>query len=393
MSLLEVYSRALRYLAPAKRRVLLICLANIVLAMVSVAEPILFGRVIDSISDKQDVMPTLAFWAGLGMFNIIAFVLVARGADRLAHERRAAVLTESFERVVAMPLAWHHERGTSNALHTLLRATEAMFSLWLEFLRQHLSTAVALILLVPTAMSMDLRMSPVLLLLGVLYIAIGRLVMRKTKEGQHAVEGHHQKVFSHVSDSVSNVSVLQSYNRVAEETQALRSYTSNLIAAQNPVLDWWALANALHRLASTISMMIVLLIGALLVTHGQLRIGDIIAFTGFATLLISRLDQITNFVNQISNARAKLDEFYKLEDDWVRRREPEGLREIGQRHRPCALRSCRLRPSRTAATGFQKSRSRSRPARPSPSSGLPAPARPPSSTCCSAFSTRATAAS
>ena len=41
------------------------------------------------------------------------------------------------------------------------------FSLWLEFMRQHLSTAVALMLLVPTAMSLDLRMSMVLVVLGV----------------------------------------------------------------------------------------------------------------------------------------------------------------------------------------------------------------------------------
>ena len=52
----------------------------------------------------------------------------------------------------------------------------------------------------------------------------------------------------------------------------------------------------------------------LLVTHGQLRIGDIIAFTGFATLLISRLDQMSAFANQIFEARAKLEDFYQLED-------------------------------------------------------------------------------
>ncbi|MET0943629.1 MAG: glucan ABC transporter ATP-binding protein/ permease [Mesorhizobium sp.] len=328
MSLFEVYLRALRHLAPAKRRVLLICAANVVLAMVSVAEPILFGRIIDAISDKRDVIPTLAFWVGLGMFNIVAFVLVARGADRLAHERRASVLTESFERVITMPLSWHHQRGTSHALHTLLRAVEALFSLWLEFMRQHLSTAVALLLLVPTSISLDLRMSAVLLCLGVLYVAIGRLVMRKTKDGQMSVERHYHRVFSHVSDSIGNVSVLQSYNRISQETKTLQEYTQQLIKAQYPVLDWWAIASALHRLASTISMMVVLLIGALLVTHGQLRIGDIVAFTGFAALLISRLDQITAFVNQVFEARSKLEDFYALEAAWAVGREPEGLREL-----------------------------------------------------------------
>ena len=326
MSLLEVYWRALGYLGAAKRKVLLICAANIALAGITIAEPILFGRVIDSISSKTDVGPTLLLWAGLGVFNIIAFVLVARGADRLAHARRGALLSESFERVISMPLSWHHERGTSNALHTLLRAVETLFGLWLEFMRTHLSTAVAMVLLIPTALALDVRMSLVLLALGAAYVAIGRLVMRKTKEGQASIERNYHKVFAHVTDSVNNVSVLQSYNRIGQETEALRGYVHDLLRAQNPVLDWWALASAMHRLASTISMMVVLLIGAYLVTHGELRVGEIVAFTGFASLLISRLDQISAFVNQIFEARVRLIEFYKLEDDAAEVQEPDGLK-------------------------------------------------------------------
>ncbi|MBB6407803.1 glucan ABC transporter ATP-binding protein/ permease [Mesorhizobium sangaii] len=328
MTLLQIYWRALGYLAADRKRVALICSANIALAIIAILEPIMFGRVIDAISERGSVFATLALWAGLGAFNIVAFVLVARGADRFAHKRRSEVLCQSFERVITMPLAWHHQRGTSNALHTLLRAVETLFSLWLEFMRQHLSTAVALFLLIPTAISMDLRMSMVLLALGVLYVGIGRLVMKRTKEGQAAVERHYHKVFAHVTDSVSNVAVLQSYNRLGHEADTLRRYVKNLLDAQNPVLDWWAMANALHRLSSTISMMVVLLIGAYLVTHGQLRIGDVIAFTGFATLLIARLDQMSAFANQISEARAKLEDFYHLEDSAADSAEPDGLRDL-----------------------------------------------------------------
>jgi len=328
VSLLEVYSRALWYLTAEGRRVAFICIANVVLAMVTIAEPVLFGRIIDSIAEKNDFFPTLALWAGMGVFNIVAFVLVARGADRLAHQRRATVLAEAFERVITMPLSWHHQRGTSQALHTLLRAVEALFGLWLEFMRQHLSTVVALVLLVPTALSLDVRMSFVLIALGVVYVGVGRLVMKKTKQGQAAVEQHYHRVFSHVSDSVSNVAVLQSYNRIGQETKALQDYTRDLIKAQFPVLDWWALASALHRLASTISMMVVLIIGALLVSRGELRIGDIVAFTGFAGLLIARLDQMTAFINQVFDARAKLEDFYRLEDAVADRHEAADLAEL-----------------------------------------------------------------
>jgi ATP-binding cassette subfamily B protein len=328
VSLLEVYWRALGYLGAEKRKVFLICAANVALAMIAIAEPVLFGRVIDAISGKADVVPTLVVWAGLGVFNIVAFVLVARSADRTAHALRGQVLADSFERVISMPLSWHQERGASNALHTLLRAVETLFGLWLEFMRTHLSTAVALILLVPTAISMDWRMSMVLAGLGVAYVGIGRLVMRKTKEGQSSVERNYHNVFSHVTDSVNNVSVLQSYNRVSLETAALRSHVRELLAAQNPVLDWWAVASALNRLASTISMMVVLLIGAYLVSIGEMKVGNIVAFTGFAALLISRLDQISAFVNQIFEARVRLVDFYKLEDDSAHELEAEDLKSL-----------------------------------------------------------------
>jgi ATP-binding cassette subfamily B protein len=326
--LFQVYARALQYLAVHKVRVSAIVVANIVLAVITIAEPILFGRIIDAITSKQTVTPMLLMWAALGVFNTIAFVLVAREADRLAHTRRSTLITEAFGRIISMPLSWHTQRGTSNALHTLLRACETLFGLWLEFMRQHLATAVALTLLVPTAFAMDVRLSLVLVVLGVLYVVVGKFVMTRTKEGQASVEDHYHTVFSHVSDSISNVSVVHSYNRIEAETRELKNFTQKLISAQLPVLDWWALASALNRMASTISMMAILVIGTFLVQKGELGIGDVIAFIGFAGLLIGRLDQMKAFVTQIFEARAKLEDFFVLEDSVREREEPADAGEL-----------------------------------------------------------------
>ncbi|WP_154720298.1 glucan ABC transporter ATP-binding protein/ permease [Ciceribacter sp. T2.26MG-112.2] len=328
MSLFQVYIKALKYLSAYRFRVSLVVIANIVLAMITIIEPILFGRIIDAISEKGDAKTMLIAWGGFGVFNTIAYVLVAREADRLAHGRRADLLTEAFGRIISMPLSWHHQRGTSNALHTLLRASETLFGLWLEFMRTHLATAVALALLIPTAFSMDWRLSSVLVVLSVLYILIGKTVMNRTKEGQASVESHYHTVFSHVSDSISNVSVLHSYNRIEAETRALKQYAQQLLAAQYPVLDWWAIASALNRIASTVSMLIILVIGTILVQNGELKVGDIIAFTGFAGLLIGRLDQMRQFATQIFEARSKLEDFYRLEDAVQEREEPAGAAEL-----------------------------------------------------------------
>ncbi|AQX21207.1 ATP-binding cassette, subfamily B [Bartonella sp. CDC_skunk] len=325
MSLFKIYARVLSYLNKEKNASILICSANVTLAIITIIEPILFGHVIDAIADKSGIISTLIMWVGFGVFNIIAYVLVARSADRLAHRRRLTVLIESFERIIAMPLIWHQQRGTSNALHTLLRAIDSMSTIWLDFMRQHLSTLAALLVLVPIAFKMNWRLSIVLLVLAIIYVLIARLVMQKTKDGQAAVERYHHNLFKHVSDSISNVSIVQSYNRILEETSTLHQHAADLLKAQNPVLNWWALASGLNRMASTISIVCVLILGAFFVTKGQVRVGEVVAFVGFAQLMINRLDQISNFINLAISSQAKLKDFFEMEDSTVHINTPENL--------------------------------------------------------------------
>jgi glucan exporter ATP-binding protein len=313
MTLAGVYLRSLSYLSAYRWKVSAVVVANIALAAVAVLEPVLFGRIIDAVSGGHGVSEVLSMWGALAAFNVVAFVLVSRQADRLAHACRAELLANSYTRLISMPLAWHHKRGNSNVLHTLLRASDTLFGLWLEFMRSHLSTAVALCLLVPTAIAMDPRLSAVLLALGVVYWLVQSVVMKKTKAGQAAVEGHYHSVFSHISDTIGNVSVLQSYDRVQTETQSLRAHISNLLSAQLPVLDWWAFASALNRMASTLSMLVTLVVGTVLVRRGEMTVGEIIAFIGFANLLIGKLELIRGFVTQIFEARSKLEDFLTLD--------------------------------------------------------------------------------
>ncbi len=328
MSLLNIYWKSLQYLGAEKRATVFICAVNVALALTMLFEPLLMGLVIQAIADKADVWLPLTQLAAVGLFHIGANVLVAREADRLAHRRKLAVLTESYNRVISMPLSWHHQRGTSNAMHTLLRAIETLFGLWLEFMRTHLATAVALMGLIPLALAQDWRLASVLAVLGAVYVLVSRFVTAKTKDGQAQVERHHITAFSHVTDSMGNISVLQSYNRIDEETRALQSYAKQLLAAQYPVLNWWALAAGINRMASTISILVVLALGAHFVIQGEMLVGQVVSFIGFATLLIGRLDQLSAFVNQIFAARAKLEDFFEMEASAAYAVEPKSAHDI-----------------------------------------------------------------
>src|SRR5437868_15469047 len=115
MNFVRLYGRVLALLGPEARLGWLLALANVLLAAAQFAEPVLFGRIIDTMVRAQaastvpsfaDLTPLLAAWVAFGLFTIGCSVLVALHADRLSHRRRQAVLASYFEHVLQLPLSF-----------------------------------------------------------------------------------------------------------------------------------------------------------------------------------------------------------------------------------------------------------------------------------------------
>src|SRR5947207_4000864 len=92
MNLIRLYGRVLEQLGPAARLAWLLAIANVALATAQFAEPILFGRVVDTLPSTRDagnasawphLLMLLLIWAGFGVFTIVCSTLVALYADRL----------------------------------------------------------------------------------------------------------------------------------------------------------------------------------------------------------------------------------------------------------------------------------------------------------------------
>ena len=178
-----IYARSLRLLAAERGQAVLLAVAGMAVAVVQLAEPILFGRVIDALAAGRAAFRDIGIWAALGLFDIGASVVVAVAADRLAHRRRLAAMGEAFERAITLPVSYHARRGTGAVVRTILAGTDALFAAWLSFLRSQLTAVVSILILIPTALRMDARMAAILGLLAVLYVAINALVLRRTRAG------------------------------------------------------------------------------------------------------------------------------------------------------------------------------------------------------------------
>src|ERR1700750_2885719 len=114
MKLLRLYARVIGLLSREAGLAWTLAVANLALACAQFAEPVLFGRVIDTLSHAQagvplvwaTLMTLLLAWLAFGIFNIICSTLVALYADKLAHRQRHCVLNDYFEHVLQLPLAY-----------------------------------------------------------------------------------------------------------------------------------------------------------------------------------------------------------------------------------------------------------------------------------------------
>ena len=311
-SLLRVYGRALALLSEERRVVLLLVVANVGLGLVQLAEPILFGRVVDALGNGGPVFRLIGLWAVIGIGGIAASVTVALYADRLAHRRRTAAMAAAFERAITLPLSYHARAGSGRVVRTMLSGTDALFMIWLSFFREHLAAIVGIACLVPTALYMDVRLALLLAALAAVYVTVNLVVVRRTQAGQMAVERHHQDVFGRVGDVIGNVTVVQSYARLAAETSQLQGMMRQMLAAQYPVLTWWALLTILTRASATVVMVVIFAVGAVLAQRGEITVGEIVSFIGFANLLIGRLDQLTGFLGRFFVQAPTVDAFFEL---------------------------------------------------------------------------------
>lgn len=314
MTIFEIYKRAILMLTPERRLAILLTLASMALACVQLAEPVLFGWVVDALTKGQGAFGLIGLWAALGLLGILAGVVVAIFADRLAHRRRLAAMSEAFERAIALPLSYHAERGSGAVNNTIVRGTNELFWVWLGVMREQMTALTGVLLLIPTAISIDGRMTAILATLAVVYTALNLYVVRRTRTDQEKVETYHSDVTGRVVDVLGNVTVVQSYTRLGAESQALKAVMGNLLSAQYPVLTWWGILTILQRAAATIAMVSIFAIGALLASRGQLTVGEIVSFVAFANLLIGKLDQISGFFVRVQQAAPALGNFFELID-------------------------------------------------------------------------------
>ena len=317
MSLPRLYIRVLELLGKEARLGWILAAANLLLAAAQFAEPVLFGRIVDTLSGKSangSAWPLLGAWAAFGLFTILSSAWVALQADRLAHRQRQAVLSSYFEHILQLPMTFHTGNHSGKLMKVMLGGTDALWRLWLGFFREHFAAILSVVVLLPLALYLNWRLAILLFLLCVVFTALTTFVVRKTYGLQSEVEQHYSDLSARASDALGNVALVQSFVRIDDEVQGLRLVASQLLAVQMPVLSWWALVTVITRASTTITVLAIFALGIALHSQNLTSVGEIVTFVAFATMLIQKLEQVVSFINNVFMEAPRLVEFFNVLD-------------------------------------------------------------------------------
>ncbi|TMK02600.1 MAG: glucan ABC transporter ATP-binding protein/ permease [Alphaproteobacteria bacterium] len=323
MKLLRIYFRVLALLGREGRLAWALAVANLALASAMFVEPILFGRIVDTLANAQprvsqiawrDLMLLVGAWVAFGLFIIVCSTLVALHADRLAHRQYQVVRTMFFEHVLQLPLSYHTGSHSGRLVKVMITGTNTLWALWLSFFREHFASIISLIVLLPLTLFINWRYGLLLILLCTVFGVVIALVVRKVEQLQSTVEGHYTDVAERTSDALGNIALVQSFTRIEAEVSGMRKMGEEVLRAQIPVLSWWAVTTVITRTSTTLTMLSILVLGVWFYLRGQTSVGEIVMFMSFATLLIGKLDQAVHFANEIVMDAPRLAEFFDVLD-------------------------------------------------------------------------------
>src|SRR6202166_1663277 len=323
MKFLRLYLRVLELLGREARLGWVLAIANVALASAIFVEPILFGRIIDTLANAQGHLAELSWpnlmllvgaWTGFGLFSILCGAMVALHADRLSHRQRQVVMTDYFEHVLQLPASYHDTFHSGRLMKVMLTGTNALWGLWLWFFRENLTAFISLIILLPLTLALNWRYGLLLILLCGIFTVLIALVLGKSEQMQRKVEQYYSDVAERTSDTLGNVALVQSFARIEIEVSGLRKVGDMLLSAQMPVLSWWAAAAVLTRTSTTLTLLAILIAGIWFYLNDLTTVGEIVMFMGFAALLINRLEQAVHFANRMLMEAPRLTEFFEVLD-------------------------------------------------------------------------------
>lgn len=320
MTYADLFRHAIRLLTPFRAPALALVCANGIIGLLSLAEPIVLGMMIDAFSDAalrgkggaSSVTPLFLLWAILGAATVAISFFAGLHADKMSQRLRMHSIDEYTKRVLHLPIAHHERNPPSHAFQTLLDGTNTIWVLSFSFFRDNCASLVMLIMLCPVLLILNWRLAVPLILLVVTVYIIFSVALFYAEHAQTEADKRNSRILTRAADLLAHTKLISVFDMARQETDRLKEMQKEYLQIQEPLLTFWAGIVTAGRAASTISILVVFGIGFWLITKNLATLGEVVSSAFIAQIAISRLDAVSVFLSTVFQQKPKLETYFEL---------------------------------------------------------------------------------
>ncbi|MEU4833122.1 ABC transporter ATP-binding protein [Streptosporangium sp. NPDC023615] len=291
------------------------CVFAIVAAVCEVATIGLFGFIVDEVLSRQDLgafwMPALA-WLGLaavaGLVSFAGAYLTSVGGERFLLRLRDRV----FEHVQTLTPDFFDNRRLGDLMARLTDDIEAIEELVGTGLVKLFTTLASVVFFSAAAFYVRWDLALLTFLLVPAFLIVSKMFAGRFRTAAARERLSNGTMNSVIEESLSNQSLVQSYNRQGAEAERLHSEGRTWLRA-NVAQAWLSsLYGPVVQVIETVCLIAILGFGAWEIASGRLTIGGLLAFAAYLAYLYPAVQSLGQIALTVSEAAAGSDRVIEI---------------------------------------------------------------------------------
>lgn len=265
-------------------------------------------------------LPMFFFAIGGILFSLIISELlnVSRGrvmatvSSQIAADLRKLV----YEKIQNLSLGFLTSQRAGDIMNRVTADTNRIRRLIQEFFTTAVYQIMMLIAITALLLSTDWRLALIVLIpapfVAYLQLMTWRVFVRRLFRKQWRI---FDKANSYLHDVLSGIRVVKTFGKEEREIKKFRQHNIEYASAAYQSEKVYSFLTPISTYLLQMGTYLVLLVGANMILNGNLTLGELVQFTGYATMLFGPLAWLMNMPRWIANAVIAIDRIFSVIDE------------------------------------------------------------------------------
>jgi len=317
VSVRDVFRRFWPYAKPYRRWLPLILLMAAVGPAIEAATVWMYKILVDDVLVPGDF--GLLLWVVLGYLGLTLVSSVVSFIDDCVSEWVGgsfvvALRTDLFRHLHSLPLGFFERRQLGDLMARVTDDVEEIEALLLSGVASTLSSIFQLIFFVSILFYLEWRLALISLFVVPLFWFTARSFSRRIKRAAREERRRSGSISAVAEESLSNVALVQAYNRQGEEVERFHRENLGSFVAQMAGTRLSALFSPIVSFIELAGVLVVIVFGTYELSQGWLSIGGLLAFMVYLSMLYRPIRSLSSRLNSFFAASAGVERIIELLD-------------------------------------------------------------------------------